>query len=250
MRGWHCAYMALVVSALFGTRAYSIVFADSVAEFSDVQGQENWFYGIFNQGPTPGAHGFAVDDFVPFDVFDTADGRWEATVGQVGSTVNAQFLNINQDGGHPTGLGPVGQDSIIWAVRRYVSEFNGPALISFDLRKSNTFNNRGGGITGRILVDGTEVFTQLIVNADGVGVQGQVVSNVNVGSVIDFAIDPSGALPVAGTDSLFSARADASIFSAVISDAPSVPIPEPVSLAMAWLGGVAAVLALRRRTAA
>jgi hypothetical protein len=197
---------------------HAVIVANSAAEFSDIQGQGNWYYGIFYQtAPAGDPHGYSADLFQFFDDYNGLANRWMASDSLVGAN-NNRFLSLWSDGGHPTGIGPGGQDAIIWAVRRYVSEVDGLINISFDLRKSNTEEPRGGGITGRIFVDGIEVLTQFIENSDGVGVRGIIQRKVSVGSVIDFAIDPTGQKPLTGTDGQFSARADGTIFSATISD--------------------------------
>lgn len=113
--------------------------------------------------------------------------------------------------------------------------------ITFDLRKTNFINPRGGGIIGRIFVDGVEVFSQPIANNDGIGIQDTITHEVQVGSVLDFAIDPTGEVPDEGSDGIFSARADGSAFEVVIEE----HIPEPGSLTLLFLGGV--VLGLKRR---
>ena len=142
--------------------AMAVTITDSISAFSNTQGQDGWFYGFSNQ--TVGG-GFQL-----FDTFNVVDGRWEASDAQVGAN-NNDFLNVNSLGGHPTGLGPIPQDAIIWAVRRYMSPVSGFVDIAFDLRKANIVNPLGGGITGRIFVDGTEVLTQFVANIDGAGVQ-------------------------------------------------------------------------------
>ena len=234
------------------TPAYGAVIADSITEFSSTQGQDNWFYGFFNEGATPGSTPFSTGAFTQFDDFNAISTRWEADPTQVGnSTFNAQFLSINQQGGHPTGIGPSGQNTIIWAVRRYVSEVSGPVDIAFDLRKNNTSEPRGGGITGRIFVDGVEVFTQFIQNNDGSGVQDVFTRNVDVGTVIDFVIDPTGVSPgpPITNDSDFSARADGSIFSSIIETAspnPS-PVPEPSTVLLCGLGFVGVIHRFRKQ---
>ena len=212
--------VGLIALAIAGP-ALAVPIADSQAEFSGVQGQDSWSYGFFNL--TAKGSAYAAGDFVAFDSFDAGGLRWVASDGQVGAN-NNDFLSINQAGGHPNGLGPSSQDSIIWAMRRYTSEVSGPISIDFDLHKANTINRAGGGITGHIFVDGVEIFSALIDNADGVGLQQSILRGVNVGSLIDFAIDPHGSTPLAGTDGLDSARADGSHFSAVIERAT---IPEP-----------------------
>lgn len=219
--------------------AHAGVIADSVAEFSGVQGQDNWSYGIFNQGAPPALATYSAAGFEEFDLFTT---DWRASNGLVGAN-NNEFLNINDQGGHPTGIGPGSQDRVLWAIRRYESEVSGAIEIAYDLRKRNIINPDGGGITGRIFVDGVEVFSQFIANADGIGVQGSIIKNVNVGSKIDFVIDPLGMTPPNSGDDNYSARADGSIFSAVISDSA---VPEPSTFAIG--GGLfVCCLGLRKR---
>ena len=82
---------------------------------------------------------------------------------------------------------------------------------------------------------------QFIANADGVGVQGTFSVLLNVGSVIDFAIDPEG-LATSRDPSVFSARADGTDFSAVIR---AGTIPEP-GVALLLLAALPAFRARRR----
>ena len=78
------------------------------------------------------------------------------------------------------------------------------------MRKENVFNNAGGGITGRIFVDGMQVFSELVDNFDDDPTVSIVNVDVMVGSFIDFAIDPTGVLPLDTSrgDGIFSPRAD------------------------------------------
>lgn len=239
---WH--YLAVVVLVLNGSRLEAAGFlADSIADFSATQGQQGWFYGFYNQGPVGGPHSYTTAAFAPFDTFNVA--RWEASDAQVGAQ-NNDFLNLNAEGGHPNGLGPAAQDRIIWAIRRYVSPIDGLLSIDFDLHKANIVEPRGGGITGRIFVDGVEVLTQFIANDDGVGLQGILTRAVSVGSVLDFAIDPTGILPAVGTDSIFSARADGTVFSARLS---TQDVPEPAAWLLVGTGGLGVgLIRWRRRT--
>jgi PEP-CTERM motif len=215
-------------------RASGAFIADSVTEFSSVQGQDGWFYGFYNQGAAGGLpHGYTSGGFTQFDTFNVA--RWEASDAQVGAN-NNDFLTVNAVGGHPNGL-DLGQNSLIWGVRRYQSEVAGLVDIAIDLHKINVSEPRGGGVTGRIFIDGIEVWTQFIENLDGLGVQLVLTRNVSVGSLIDFAIDPTSNNPPVG-QSPFSARADGSHFSAVIS---THAVPEPSTLAMLGTGCLALV---------
>ena len=187
--------------------------ADSLSEFSSTQGQDSWRYGFFNAGAAPGA-AYTSGDFVAFDTFDVAATRWAASAAQVGSQNNI-FLSLDSAGGHPNGIGPDAQDSIIWAVRRYTSEVAGVIDLNYHLRKRNISNPNGGGITGHIFVDGVELLDQFIANLDGIGTQGVLSVAVNVGTLIDFAIDPTGTTS-ARDPSIHNARADGTDFTARI----------------------------------
>ena len=209
------------------------VIADSIAEFSLVQGQSNWRYGIFDQTAF-GA--YKTSGFANFDTPDAINNIWRASDDQASVTSssnaeNNEFLRLSAAGGHPTGTGIGGQDRVIWAIRRYTSEVAGLIQIDFDLRKENFANANGGGITGRIFVDGIEQYRQFIGTTDGVGVQSSLLTNVQVGSFVDFVIDPLGVPSVRDSDP-YSPRADGTHFSAVISTAT---VPEPGSLCILGL---------------
>lgn len=218
------------------------VIANSVTEFSNVQGADNWTYGFFDN---TSLIGYQPGGFTQFDTFDS--NSWKASNTLVPSSgpgiENNFFLNINAAGGHPTGTGILGQNRLLWAMRRYTSEVAGLIQIDFDLRKLNFTNSDAGGITGRIFVDGQSILDQFIANADGIGIQSSILVSVGVGSNIDFAIDSLGVRSTRDSDPR-SPRADGSHFSAVISQVTTVPEP---SSACVVLGLTAVLLVSRRR---
>ncbi len=185
---------AIVLIAVAAPHARAGIIADSIADFSLVQGQDGWSYGFYDE--TDGAP-YNPAGFTQFDVANAPDNNWKASDALVPSPPgpgeeNNTFLSINAVGGHPTGVDIDGQDRILWAIRRFQSSLAGPVSIAYDIHKLNTTNLNGGGITGRIFVDGVEKLTQFIANADGTGVQGVLTVPVSVGSLIDFVIDPLG----------------------------------------------------------
>ncbi len=233
-----CVALSLVVSA-----AHAAPIASSITEFSSAQGQDGWYYGYFNQGPN-GAVAYTTSAFETFDTFGVVTAAtWGASDAAIGAQ-NNDYIGLGSTSGHPTGLAPPdAQDSIIWAVRRYVSEVAGDIAIQLDLRKENP-NPNGGGITGRVFIDGAEVYTRYVAATDITGFQTILVHNVAVDSLIDFAIDPLGV--AINNDGIYSARADGTIFSAVIS--PYVVPVAPSFVLM--LGGLLGLVASgqKRRT--
>ena len=230
--------LACLLFSLVGSVAHAAPIADSIADFSNVQGQNGWYYGFFNQGPD-NSTAYSPGSFQNFTTFGVVGaGVWGASDAQVGSQNNV-YLGLGSATGHPTGLKPPDQqDSIIWAVRRYVSEVAGDIDIALDLGKDNT-NPNGGGITGRVFLDGVEIYTQFAAATNGAGFQPTLVRNVALDSIIDFLIDPLGV--AINQDGPFSPRADGTRFSAVIS-AHTVPVAPT-----AWLV-LAALAALRLTT--
>ncbi len=196
--------------------AYAVPVADSVSEFSGVQGQDDWYYGYYT---TPGDY----TTFTQMTLFDPA-GLWEE------SSTRPPWTALWDTGGHP--------GSSHWAVRRWVSEVSGIVTIS-GLLKDDDPNGGLGGVTGRILVDGVEVYNQIVDAYPGStygppSVNYSITVPVSMGSYVDFAIDP-------GWSELY----DGTTFTAII-DAAVTPVPEPATLLL--LGsGLAGVAVLRRR---
>ena len=228
--------LASLLLSVAACAAQAAPIANSIADFSNVQGQNGWFYGFFNQGvdgSTPYTTG-AFENFTTYGV--VGPDVWGASDAQVGAQNNV-YLGLGAATGHPTGLAPPDtQDRIIWAVRRYVSEVAGDVDIAIDLRKENV-NPNGGGITGRVFVDGVEVYSQFVAATDGAGFQTTLVQNVALNSLIELAIDPLGV--AINLDGIYSPRADGTFFSAVISP-HAVPVAPTFLLVIGGLMGLVA----------
>jgi len=143
------------------------LFANSMSEFSGTQGQDNWYYGFYVSPFTSAT----------FEQMDTYDGSW------YDQDLDPYYPLLWSSGGIPG-------DFTEWAVRRWISEVAGEVTISGILMKAYPTEDCGDGITGRIIIDGTEVWSQHIEEDDFVGVTYSIEVAVSMGSTVDFAIDP------------------------------------------------------------
>jgi hypothetical protein len=105
--------------------------ADSVTEFSGTQGQANWFYGYWDRRNDADA-AYGASDFVPFPNTGGAFGPNNYWTGSAWDWFNGDppFTQLTSQGGRPT----AGNDNPALAehvaIRRYVSEFEGPVRIT------------------------------------------------------------------------------------------------------------------------
>jgi hypothetical protein len=105
--------------------------ANSVTEFSGAQGQANWSYGYYDRkNDADGTYG--AGDFTAFPNSGGGFGPNNFWTGSVWDWFNGDppFTQLTSQGGRPQGDNgnPIAPDH--WAVRRYVSEFDGPLRIS------------------------------------------------------------------------------------------------------------------------
>ena len=161
------------VAAVGGT------YAGSVAEFSGVQGQNNWFYGYWNKSAdADGSYG-AAD-------FATTGGGWGFLGSAWGmSPGNPPWTTITAGGGHPNGSNSGQMHN---TVRRWVAESSGTLTVRIRLFKENTAC--GTGVTGLLHHNGRLVWSRAIAGSDGAGVTAEVpVSDVQIGDVLDLMLD-------------------------------------------------------------
>jgi hypothetical protein len=203
---------ALAGGTLLATQTNAAIVADSVAQFSGVQGQSGWSYGYF-AGP------FNQSAFTPLPVFVGSEQVWHLDTQPHVSPWTA----IRSDKMHPDA--PTSGGAVRWAVRRWTSNVAGPINITGKVAKFDPAN--GDGVTARIIVDNTEIYTQPIAFNDTTGFNFNLNVNVVVGSKIDFCVDPDGPGPVL-TD-----WNDRTTFTAVLD-----LIPEPASLSALGLLGM------------
>ena len=193
--------------------------SDSVADFSSVQGQNNWYYGYYD-GP------FTPAEFTQMTVFIGSTWYVDNETVTDPDIYWTQLTPARAHGNGTTTSGGRTPDEQ-WAVRRWIAEVNGPILISGALAKAPN-GVVGNGIVGHIFVDGVEVFSQIIAGSDTVGVNYSFTTNVLAGQAIDFALDPR----------FSNDHSDTTIFTAQIFAVPEPATASLVAVVLALIGGI------------
>lgn len=158
------------------------ILADSVAGFSNVQGQAGWFYGSYTSPPDAGS-------FQPSSVFDTGPfippfdtGVWWVTPVQSWSAI---WASGQSPGGQTESCGrlPLGE----WSVRRWVSPVAGPVTINGAI-----WLQTGGsdGAVAHVVIDGQEVLLRPLDGSEVAPVPYSLSATLNVGSTVDLVTSP------------------------------------------------------------
>lgn len=155
------------------------IIMDSVNDFSNIQGQNNWSYGYYNGNHV---NAFTPDDFEEMTQYNSTSDTWWVQEGTSGF-----WTSLTATGSHPNGITTSGGRQSInhWAVRRWISDESGVLTIEGTLAKEQALGN---GAVGHIFIDGSEVFSQYISSTTNFDFTFD--ANINIGSVIDIAIDP------------------------------------------------------------
>ena len=179
--------LALSVALLQEASAQNAqILANSLKDYSTTQGEGSWFYGYY---PSP------LDrTFQPMIACPQFGGVWSSECPATNT-----WIILDAIGGSA--------GSTAWPVRRWISNVSGEITISGRLAKADW--DCGEGVTGYIIVDGTEVWSQFVDYFDSVGVWYSVTVQVSVGSTVDFAIDPG-----------FNNWCDHTVFTATLSREP------------------------------
>ena len=151
--------------------------ADSVADFSGTQGFNNWYYGYFQAGA------LNPSGFIQLPIFTETSygGYWNIGVNY--------WTALDNTYGHPNGpisTKPGGTEQ--WAVRRWISPFNGQIIISGVFDDSNK-GGGGDGVTGYIFADGQNIYTQTSTNSTA-PFEYSISIDVRRNSIVDFTASP------------------------------------------------------------
>ena len=194
-----CVFSAFVVLLLDATESTTLadegVLANSVQQFSNVQGQDDWWYGYYDRsadanGIYDEATDFALMLYYRSDLLDPmvhqgADGRFPIIIRtKAALTGGALWAN----GGHPNATNT---NLELWPIRRWVSNYEGEVNLTGNLAHLN-LSYLGNGLRGRLFVDGTEIWTNHVNPTDSVGIDYSLQVPIHVGSHVDLAVDPEG----------------------------------------------------------
>jgi hypothetical protein len=165
----------------------SPIVADSVMDYTNVQGKMDWSYGYFD-----GAAPYKSENFKPMEYVQTMWGyEWRGP---------HKYLKLTREGGHPEAA--AGRP--VWAIRRWKSSFAGTLRIRGNITRGDT---KGDGTGALILADGREVFSRLV---GGPGREPNIEYEVRVpvkeGTLFDFIITPGPATDTSYDATQFTVR--------------------------------------------
>jgi hypothetical protein len=192
-----------IVIALFGVMlflqtqsAHAATIADSIPEFSGVQGGNGWFYGYRDY--TGDGGGVAYDPaagFIPFaggagqGAWDGASQFWTGTIWDLNTAGAAPWTEVGPQNVHPNGSATTDEH---WAIRRWVAdELAGPAAlaIAWHTRKQAS---AGGGVTGGLYLNGKLINQVVLAGTNTAGLTRTNYLTVQKGDRIDLVLTPVG----------------------------------------------------------
>ena len=166
-----------------------LLLADSLADFSGLQGSNGWFYGYYNKS-ADAVPGYVAADFIPFP---TAGVGWSSSNYWTGTNwdyygANPPYTTINNLQCHPNGTNNAAEH---WVIRRWQSPVSGLLRVDWWVAKQNL--TCGNGVTGTIFHNGTNKAFVVVAANNGVGATNTLyLTNVAVGDTVELAISPVG----------------------------------------------------------
>ncbi|MFT4637907.1 MAG: hypothetical protein ACI8T1_001222 [Verrucomicrobiales bacterium] len=169
---------------------FATLIADSIAEFSEVQGENGWTDGYRDLGELPEEAPVDYDpvaDFIPYPQDWWSGVQWDEP-NDDGD--NIPWTSQADESAHPNGTNSGGFEH--WAIRRWVAEKLSdpqPLAIRYHLRATNA---NGTGTTVQLHINGELKDAILNEGNDIVGEERVYYANVNPGDFIDLALTPVG----------------------------------------------------------
>jgi len=157
--------------------------ADSVADFSLTQGERGWSYG-YDSG-TLDTFALMTRKSVITNYVPASNDVWDCWGNDSG-----HWTQIFQLGAHPNGTDTSTPSNEILqrAVRRWTSTFAGDVTISGEVAKIDIVGSNG--IDALVYVDNVLRYSTFIAGDDGGGRAYEFVATLQVGSSVDFVLDP------------------------------------------------------------
>lgn len=178
--------------------ALTFVIANSIAEFSGVQGTNGWFNGYRNYTVDGGATNYnPTADFIPYkggegqgpwdgDAQQWTGGGWDLNTAAAGPWTTQSAQDI-----HPNGVNSAPNEEH-WTIRRWVaSEVTKvtPTAIIWQVKKTNL---AGDGVTGAVYVNGKLLDSVTIAGNNGTNPVRRVYLMLNPNDIVDVALTPQG----------------------------------------------------------
>lgn len=172
--------------------------ADSVTDFSGIQGQSGWEYGYRDVTATGYTLNYDVNTaFIKFAGGSDNPDPWieglESTQqwnnGNWDIQNNAPWTEITPDGSHPNGINNSVEH---WTIRRWkATELTAPTPVDllWHVRKTNP---NGDGVTGMVFLNGRILDSKTISGTDSNGVVRRVYLVLKPTDVVDLVLSPVG----------------------------------------------------------
>lgn len=172
--------------------------ADSISDFSETQGKDNWFYG------------YVADQlYVPYfeEMSAYTGGIWQV---DPNTKLSSESAKPSKFGGKK------------WPIRRWKSEVDGEITITGQLAKTEI---GGDGIKGYIFVDGERIWSEKIEGSDSQGINFSIKTTVKKGSDVDFVVGTRKSDELDGTKFVATIYGQASNPAATVGLWETVPLP-------------------------
>lgn len=177
-----------LISLLSGTVLADVI-ADSVEDFSGVQGQDDWFYGYYrvDVGDSP----TVPSSFREAENFNMDFANLWSLVG------TGDWLGIGATNQHPhrpgAGRNTAGE---YWATRRWVSDFDGDIQITGLIDEGNL---GGDGVIVGLYIDGIDFGQWDLLSVTNSMIPLDIAATVSIGTTIDLTVAPKADIFFDGT---------------------------------------------------